>query len=315
MSWKNPPKKEPLNWDPNDKEKGVLLSDQIAFYAEKYDMIEPFCKKALRPAGYCLHVGEEYMIAGERFNFENQKSNDFSIEPYEVAIIKIKEEICLPRFIIGRWDIRVTHAYRGLMWVGGAQVDPGFKGNLYCPIYNLSNRAVRLRRGEELAVIDFVKTTSFREDENIEFETEKFAERDFFDYGAQHLESALIKQADEIKDVKKQGKSVETRMTWFITIVVSLIGLLGVSRFYNGTKFPAIDLNLVLGIFVFVFILVKVVVLLTQPLGSESIRRAIRTRRFWPWAKSRCRFLGFLTLGSLSMGGIVWLLYLISCDH
>ena len=175
MKFDNLKNQTPLQDDPNPQEKGVLLSDQIAFYAQKNAMIEPFCEEALKPAGYCLHVGEEFMIAGQLFNFEKQKLNELTIEPYDVAVIKIQEKICLPRFLIGRWNIRVKHAYRGLMWVGGAQVDPGFKGHLFCPIYNLSNRPVRLRRGDEIAVIDFVKTTSFKKDEKytIKFESEK----------------------------------------------------------------------------------------------------------------------------------------------
>ena len=306
-------KKTPPSCDPHSEEKGVLLSDQIAYYAQVYDMIEPFCEEALRPAGYCLHVGEEFMIAGQRFNFEKQNLKDFSIEPYEVAVIKIKEKICLPRFLIGRWDIRVTHAYRGLMWVGGAQVDPGFKGHLYCPIYNLSNRPVRLRRGEKLAVIDFVKTTPLRETDKFTklFDTERYVNGDFFDYGAQQLESALIKQADEIQDVKEQAKAVDTRMTWFITIVVSLIGLLGLSRFMAEPEFPAIEWKFVVGLFVVVLVLAKTIVLCAQPLQSAWIRGAMRNRRLWA-VYSRIRLYGFRTLGGLAIAGIVWLLYLIT---
>ena len=219
----------PLRCDPNYQDTGVLLSDQIAYYACHHQLIDPFAPCDLRPAGYCLHVGDEFMIAGQRYNFEKQKLHDITIEPYEVAVIKIKEKVCLPRFLIGRWDIKVGLAYRGLMWVGGAQVDPGFKGHLYCPIYNLSNKPFRLKQGDELAVIDFVKTTPFREDAKYtkEFETEKNANRDFYDYRADQLESALIKQADDIEDVKAQANSVDTRVTWFTTIVVSLLGLFG----------------------------------------------------------------------------------------
>ena len=313
METENSSPKTPLRFDPNWQEKGVLLSDQIAFYAQEYDLIEPFCVEALRPAGYCLHVGEEFMIAGQRYNFEKQKLNDFSIEPYEVAVIKIKEKICLPRFLIGRWDIRVTHAYRGLMWVGGAQVDPGFKGHLYCPIYNLSNRPVRLRRGDELAVIDFVKTTPFREagKHAISFDTEKYADRDFFDYEAQQLESALIKQADEIQDVKAQAKSVDTRMTWFITIVVSLLGLLGASRFFDQTLFPPLDWKFALGVFALVFIVAKVAVSFTLPSTAAGIRWSMRVLRISPGASSRFHLLWFFSLGPITIALVIGLLYVI----
>ena len=51
----------------------------------------------------------------------------------------------MPRFLIGRWNIRVTVAYKGLLWVGGPQVDPGWVGHLFCPIYNLSDQEVNFK--------------------------------------------------------------------------------------------------------------------------------------------------------------------------
>ena len=48
-----------------------------------HNMIKPFSWDALRPAGYCLHVGDEFMIAGQRYNLKKEKRDDFTIEPYE----------------------------------------------------------------------------------------------------------------------------------------------------------------------------------------------------------------------------------------
>ncbi len=306
----------PLRYDPNHRESGVLLSDQIAYYARHHQLIQPFAASALRPAGYCLHVGDEFMIAGQRYNFEKQKLHDLTIQPYEVVVIKIKERVCLPRFLIGRWDIKVGLAYRGLMWVGGAQVDPGFKGHLYCPIYNLSNRPVRLKQEDELAVIDFVKTTPFKEgaEFTIEFDTEKHANRDFYDYSADQLESALIKQADDIEDVKAQAKSVDTRMTWFTTIVVSLLGLFGVSRFVGKGEFPTMDWQFVLlllsGIF-FLFLVARMLLLRDVASRSASVRWALRTLRIRPTGAFRIHFLWAYSVSMIMTVVFASFLYLI----
>lgn len=271
----------PLRNDPSPNDRGVLLSDQIAYYARVHKMIHPFSKTALRPAGYCLHVGDEFMIAGQRYVFKDQRLTDLTIQPYEVAIIKIQERVCIPQFLIGRWNIKVSLAYRGLMWVGGAQVDPGFKGNLYCPIYNLSDRPVRLRQGEELAVIDFVKATAFRpkDEYTVEFETEKHAYRDFYDYDADQLESALIKHADDIEDVKTQARSVDTRMTWFTAIVISLLGLFGMSRFVTASAVSSMELPNIALVILGAVSVVLLVIVATQSIGrvtSGSVRDAVR---------------------------------------
>lgn len=60
-----------------------------------------------------------------------------------------------------RWNIRTKWAYEGLIGVGGPQVDPGYRGRLMCPLWNLSNKDFRIKcgeHGEPIAVIDFVTT-------------------------------------------------------------------------------------------------------------------------------------------------------------
>ena len=251
-------------------------------------MITPFDPNEVRAAGYHLHVGDEFMIAGQRYNFEEQKKLELTIEPYEVAVIKIKEKLCLPRFLIGRWNIEVLLAYQGLMWVGGAQVDPGFKGNLMCPIYNLSNRPVRLRKGERLAVIDFVKTTLFTEGLK-EFRTAQKENRDFKGYGADQLESALVKPVDDIEDIKAKAESVENRMTLFTTIVISALGLLVTSQFIEVPKLDWLVVLLVLGV---VLLVSASKTLLLHTIGRMRwVRRSLniesdvflRLQRVWAW--------------------------------
>src|ERR1700682_1204554 len=115
------------------EDKGVLLSDRIKEYCEKYLLISEFDPDRLRPAGYDLSVGRNYSIGGKPLALNDGMK--LQIEPYQVAIIETYETINMPKFLIGRWNIRVQLAYEGLLWVGGAQVDPGVRGPLCCPIY------------------------------------------------------------------------------------------------------------------------------------------------------------------------------------
>ena len=292
---------EPARVDRHNDQSGVLLSDQICYYADRDKMITPFDRSELRAAGYHLHVGDEFMIAGRRHNFEKQKIQELTIEPYEVAVIKIKEQLCLPRFLIGRWNIEVLLAYKGLMWVGGAQVDPGFKGNLMCPIYNLSDRAVRLKKGERLAVIDFVKTTLFTEGLK-EFRTAQKENRDFKEYGADQLESALVKPIDDIEDIKAKVESVENRMTLFTTIVISALGLLVASEFIKVPKIDWLVVLLVLGVVLLVS--VSRTLLLYTVGRMRWVRRSLnvesdvflRFQRIWAWCFGTIAIIVFAVL-------------------
>lgn len=150
-----------LQSDPLPNRRGVLLSRDILYYVRKSNLIsrDQFSYDCLKPAAYELRIGNEWYANKCFHNAEDEKLNSITINPFEVAVIQTLERVCIPRFLIARWNIRVKWAYKGLFWVGGPQVDPGYKGHLFCPIYNMSDRPVVLEIGEPIAVIDFVKTT------------------------------------------------------------------------------------------------------------------------------------------------------------
>jgi len=136
---------------------GVLLSERIKHFVTKYNMIHPFDEDHLKPASYELSVGDSY-AKGEKISQLNP-GEVIKIEPFNVVVIQTLETLNLPRFLIARWNLRIKWAYKGLLWVGAPQVDPGFKGFLACPLYNLSNKEVEISHGEPIAAMDFVTTT------------------------------------------------------------------------------------------------------------------------------------------------------------
>jgi deoxycytidine triphosphate deaminase len=141
---------------------GVVLSDKIRSYCNQFSLIDPFVEANLHPASYKLRIGDLYAIGGKICGLSDEPGkNELEIPPFEVAIIKTRETLSVPRFLIGRWNIQVKRAYQGLVWVGGPQVDPGYVGHLFCPIYNLSNDPVKLHYEDTIAVIDFVRTSEF----------------------------------------------------------------------------------------------------------------------------------------------------------
>jgi dCTP deaminase len=198
--------------DLGSDEHGVLLSDKIEHYCSgNYKLIDPFDKECLRPAGYDLRVGRYYAIRGVRTKIDLGQS--FVIEPYQVAVIQTWETLNLPEFLIGRWNIRVSLAYLGLLWVGGAQVDPGFRGRLSCPIYNLSTQSVELKCGDKLAMIDFVTTTPYVEGISLPFRWRDGKKLIFQQYNAD-LCSGVEASLDLIKQTVKENESkLETRLS------------------------------------------------------------------------------------------------------
>lgn len=147
----------PLSAPLLDRPQGVLLSDQIEFYCKHYKLLDPYEERNIKAANYELRVGLNYSVGGK--DYPLRLGEVLTIPKFEVAVIEILETVNMPRFVIGRWNIRTKWAYEGLIWVGGPQIDAGFRGILPCPIWNLSSADFKIRAGEEIAIIDFQFTT------------------------------------------------------------------------------------------------------------------------------------------------------------
>ncbi|MGH8613802.1 MAG: dCTP deaminase domain-containing protein, partial [Gammaproteobacteria bacterium] len=75
--------------------------------------------------------------------------------------VSTAEKLNLPFYVAARFNLRVKWVYRGILLGTGPQVDPGFRGHLSCPLFNLTNRPIRIKLGDEFATIDFERTTDF----------------------------------------------------------------------------------------------------------------------------------------------------------
>lgn len=97
----------------------VLLSDEIKFYAtqkqKEQRLIDPFDENHLKPASYDLTLGSECRLGGKPILLD-EKRPYLEIPPYEVAVISTNERLNIPRFLIGRWNLRVKFVYEGLLW-------------------------------------------------------------------------------------------------------------------------------------------------------------------------------------------------------
>ena len=213
------------------RETGVLLSGEIRRYVKEFRLIEPFDGKNLKAASYYLTVGDEYALGGKKSRlYDNPDKNMIKIPAFQVAIIKTKEIINMPRFLIGRWNIRVTKAYEGLLWVGGPQVDPGWVGHLFCPVYNLSDEEVILEKGKPLATIDFVRTTTFKEEKEEEiYLFHRPPRRKTIDDYNPKLKSALFtKAAQRLDEVEKKTNRVESMIGLVFTCIAILFAALSI---------------------------------------------------------------------------------------
>lgn len=144
---------------------GILLSDQIDRFCTHQLLISDGYKESnLRPAAYTLSIGDVYYDhEGNRQKLTDENPS-FEMPPNSVVFVSIAESLDLPFYIVARFNLRVDWVYKGILLGTGPQVEPGFRGQLSCPLYNLTNHSHKITRDEAFATIDFERTTSFVRD-------------------------------------------------------------------------------------------------------------------------------------------------------
>jgi len=110
----------------------------------------------IKGASYDLSLGDEFYYEGKRGTLTT-KDTFILVEPFEFVFVTCQEKFNLPRDVAGRFDISVGLFFQGLVLSNGPQVDPGFRGGLWCLLFNTSNDTVQLRRGQHYATIEFIK--------------------------------------------------------------------------------------------------------------------------------------------------------------
>lgn len=223
-----------LRRDPRDEvwknwQGAVLLKDEIEYYSSlEAPLIKPLESSLLKPAGYLLRLGKECRVSGKEHNLSD-KNPKLVIPPHEIAVVSTLEELSVPGFLVGRWNLRVTEVYEGLLWVGGAQVDAGFEGHLYCPLYNLSTRSVELRFRDPLFAIDFVRTTRF-----VEGKSKLWKRRKDDSLGAYDIHRLHSAASEEIARVDEKASRIEQTQHFMllalavIVMAVTVVAMLGI---------------------------------------------------------------------------------------
>lgn len=180
-------------------------------------------ERIIKPAAIHLSLGEECRV-GERAFFLSEKKPYLTIQPYQVVIVETRETLNMPKNLIARWNLRISCVYNGLLWVGGPQVDPGYTGFLYCPLYNLSTHPVTLQYREPFATIDFVRLASGRS-----FDYKKQQKR-FKMSHYQSFKSAPEAAIRQVKEARRRMEIFEATTLTAIGIIITALAILATSN-------------------------------------------------------------------------------------
>lgn len=173
----------------------------------------------IQGASYDLILGDEHYHQGEVKTMD-EKNAFIAMEPGDYVLASSKEIANLPKDIVGRFDLSVGLFCQGVFLSNGTQIDPGFRGRLFCLLLNTSNEKVQLKREQHFATIEFVKLI----EDTIPYAGKYQNKIKITDYLPKMVEvSAINKLIEDVKNLKSEN--------WYIKILPLVFSSLAIALF------------------------------------------------------------------------------------
>ena len=127
---------------------GVLVGSQIR---ELAIVAENACESCYKSASYDLRLGLEYLRPKRRNESTSHlfDGESLSIPPFSSIIVSTHEILSIPNNVIGKFNLKIKMALRGLFVQMGTQVEPGYNGRLFALLQNISDEEVQLKAASE----------------------------------------------------------------------------------------------------------------------------------------------------------------------
>jgi deoxycytidine triphosphate deaminase len=148
----------------------LLNTSDLLDYIAATGMVHPFRvdpskpTEALKPASCAMRLlGEVLYWKGpdaenaEEVSRELKAEEELLLEPNSIVYVTLEPTLRMPDYIAARFNLTIREIYRGLLVGTGPLVDPGFVGQIYLPLHNLTCNQYRLIGGEPVAWMEFTK--------------------------------------------------------------------------------------------------------------------------------------------------------------
>ena len=199
-----------------------MSKEDIELMMDNGMLIDGGTKENIQGASYDLRLGDQYYYGG-KIKTIGKNNLILTIEPYDYAIVSSKEEICLPKDVVAHFGLTVGLFCQGIILSNGLQVDPGFRGTLFCLLFNTSNRPVSLKRNEHYATIEFTKMSCFAE----KYKGHYQYKRDIIDViPVNAMRGAINELKKEVEELKQESKNLQNIYISVIAIIVAAISIL-----------------------------------------------------------------------------------------
>jgi deoxycytidine triphosphate deaminase len=140
----------------------LLNSADISDYVSATGMICPFDDGAetLKSASYRVRILGECICwddSGAKRTVDLAEGGEFKLPPNSISFVSLEPVFRLPDYVAIRFNLDISHVYKGLLLGTGPLVDPGFVGRLFIPLHNLTANEYTLRAYDSIIWMEFTK--------------------------------------------------------------------------------------------------------------------------------------------------------------
>lgn len=202
---------------------GVLNKEIISNFINANTLLLKTKSGKVQTASYDLHLADTYWCQGNFQTLDNLNNHKLVIPPYSYVLVQAQEEANLPRFISGSFDLKVSMFFNGLILSNGPQVDPGYKGALFCMLYNANDEPFTLKRGASFATIQFFITSTISEGYKGKYQNKV----DFIDFinqkGLEPKGGKILERLDNLNE--NLAPKIARYQAFFWTIAAIIFGI------------------------------------------------------------------------------------------
>ncbi len=158
-----------------DIKPALLNSADILKYIITTGMLYPFDIEQLEGASYEVKLAGKVVFwtaKGEKVvkNIvetpdpeKPEEDREFTLEKNSIAFVTLEPMFRIPDYLALRFNLKITHIYKGLLLGTGPLVDPGFVGRLSIPLHNLTGNSYKFEYGKGMIQLEFTKLSNARE--------------------------------------------------------------------------------------------------------------------------------------------------------
>jgi deoxycytidine triphosphate deaminase len=138
----------------------LLNSADISDYVRVTGMIHPFDPTELKSASYSVRFKGEcrYWTPDRTEHVETVGPGDqFTLRKNHIAFVTLEPRFRIPDYIALRFNLQIKFIHKGILVGTGPLVDPGYDGQLFLPLHNLTSNDYQLEVDDGLVWMEFSK--------------------------------------------------------------------------------------------------------------------------------------------------------------